>query len=87
MLLGELPQHRNTCALAMSAKGQNVVRSSQTNPETGSIKATRNDRCERRIHLGGCGTESKTTVETDLSTATDYGIGAPGISKTLKLTY
>ncbi|SDU86011.1 Transposase DDE domain-containing protein, partial [Pseudomonas rhodesiae] len=62
-------------------KVEMLFRSSQTNPETGSIKATRNDRCKRRIYLGRCGTEFKTTGETDLTRAADHGIGTPGISK------
>jgi hypothetical protein len=49
--------------------------------ETGSIKATRNDRRKRRIYLGRCGTELKKTGETDLTRAAGHGIGTPGISK------
>jgi hypothetical protein len=56
-------------------------RSPQTNPEAGSIKATRNDRCKRRIYLGRCGTEFKKTGKTDPTRATGHGIGTPGISK------
>jgi hypothetical protein len=50
-------------------------------PETGSVATTRNDLCERRIYLGGCGTESKKTGKTDLTRAAGHGIGTPGNSK------
>lgn len=81
MLLGELPQHLKACALDISAKRLKFSSLISNELETGSVKATRSDRCKRRIYLGRCGTEFKTTGETNLTRAADHGISTPEITK------